>query len=202
MRIIFITGNKVKLEEAKKILGSDYEIINENLDLIEIQSIDNKEVIKHKIEEAYQIAEKKYGSDINVMCEDTGLQIKNLNKFPGALIKFYKENVGLKQIVEFSSGSKATAISVIGFKNKSGTFIFEGKKKGHIIEKENFSLPPDIDQYNCSWDYMFIPNYPKKYSEYSGKTYSEIPKDIKNSMSHRYRVFKKFIAFLEKNGTQ
>ena len=123
-KIVFVTGNKMKLEEAKKILGNKYDVINESIDLTEIQSVNNKEVIKYKINEAYEIASKIYGDDVMVMVEDTGLIFKNMGSFPGALIKFYKDNVGLKGIVKFNGGSKAVAITMIAIKSKNKTYLF------------------------------------------------------------------------------
>jgi inosine/xanthosine triphosphate pyrophosphatase family protein len=43
MNILFITGNKHKLREAKEILGDSVEGLK--LDLLEIQSLDPKEII-------------------------------------------------------------------------------------------------------------------------------------------------------------
>jgi inosine/xanthosine triphosphate pyrophosphatase family protein len=132
-KIIFVTSNENKFKDAQEFINSNFIIINEKLDLLEIQSTDNIEVMKYKIEEAYNkiINMEKYKSDIdniNVICEDTGLICENMHTFPGALIKFYLENVGITGISKYNGNSNSTAISVIGLKNKFDVQIFKGER--------------------------------------------------------------------------
>ena len=51
--LFFATGNKNKVLEVEKILN--FKIIQFDVDLLEIQSINVEEVVKHKIIEAYNI---------------------------------------------------------------------------------------------------------------------------------------------------
>ena len=73
MKITFITGNKNKFEEAQKII-SDLE--QSDIDLTEVQSVDPKEVIEHKLDEA-----KKFMKG-NLVVEDTSLYFEALNGLP------------------------------------------------------------------------------------------------------------------------
>jgi len=187
IKLLFITGNINKVNEARAILGNKFDIENIDIDLPEIQSTDVKEVTKYKVEAAYNEAVKKYGKDVNIICEDTGLHFANMNDFPGALIKFYFKANGTTGISKHNGGSKARAVTIVGLINKKGTFLFEGETKGSVIK------PKKLDEKVTSfgWDPIFIPKYPKEFEQYKGKSYAEIPKEVKNSISQRYKAFKK-----------
>ena len=49
MSLVFITGNIGKHNEAKEVIP---EIIRKDIDLVEIQEIDPKKIIEHKLHEA------------------------------------------------------------------------------------------------------------------------------------------------------
>ena len=94
--VTFLTGNKNKVEEAQKILGNKFKVINKKIDLPEIQSTEVEEVIKEKVQTAYDQLKEP------VFAEDTGVYIDNMNGFPGALIKFYFDklkNIGISEFI-------------------------------------------------------------------------------------------------------
>jgi inosine/xanthosine triphosphate pyrophosphatase family protein len=95
---IFLTGNKNKLAEAKEILPFDFD--NKNIDLDEIQSIDGRKVIGHKLDEAYSKLKRP------VFVDDSSLHIDSMNGFPGALYKFLDKAVGLEGICKQRSSLK------------------------------------------------------------------------------------------------
>ena len=59
-----------------------------DIDLTEIQSVDPKEIIEHKLNEA-----KKHMKG-NLVVEDTSLYFEALNGLPGPLIKWFLKTVG------------------------------------------------------------------------------------------------------------
>jgi inosine triphosphate pyrophosphatase len=204
--IVFITGNEGKRKEVEAILGSTkYSIVNINLEVPEIQSISVEEVTKEKIKSAYELLKSNFKevidkfmekgvkvsniNDVIVICEDTGLYMSDMNKFPGALIKYYLGSIGIEGIVKMNGGSKAKAQTVIGV-IKHGKIMkpFVGNRTGKIANK--------IESTNSfGWDPVFIPDLSKtKYSKYNGKTYAELKKlNIKNEISHRTDAFTKFM---------
>ena len=95
MKVFFLTGNKNKLKEASAIINNSIELENKKIDLDEIQSTLVEEVIKHKVIQAYNIIKEP------CIAEDTGLYIKNMNGFPGALIKYYFDKIINKGISKF-----------------------------------------------------------------------------------------------------
>ena len=87
MTLYFITGNQHKFFEAKKVLP---EIEQVELDLVEIQSMNPKEIITAKLKEAI----KKHPGPL--FCEDVSLNIAAFNEFPGPLVKFWNNSLSLK----------------------------------------------------------------------------------------------------------
>ena len=204
--IVFITGNEGKRKEVQEILGKEYNVINLKLDLPEIQSINVEDVINEKIKSAYKLSEQNFNlikekfkekniiinslKDVIILCEDTGLYIKNMKEFPGALIKFYFESIGSEGIIKRDAKSKAKTICVIGI-IKNGKIIKSiiGKRNGKIANKLN----------GFGWDSVFIPDLAKtKYSIHNGKSYAELDDNIKNKISHRSDAFNKLKKVLSK----
>jgi len=205
--ILFITGNEGKRKEVQEILGEDYEVINLKLDLPEIQSISVEDVMKEKINSAYQSSQENFDlikqkfkeknininslRDIIIICEDTGLCIKNMNEFPGALIKFYYESIGSEGIVKRDANSKSKTICVIGV-------IKNGKIMKPIIGKRNGFIANKLSgEKGFGWDSVFIPDLKNtNYSIHNGKSYAELDEDIKNKISHRSDAFNKLKKIL------
>ena len=79
--LFFITGNENKLREARSIFP---DIKGLNIDLIEIQSIDSRKIIEHKLNDA-----KKHHSG-SFIVEDTSLELISMKGLPGPLIKFFE----------------------------------------------------------------------------------------------------------------
>ena len=170
--IIFLTGNINKVNEAQKIMGEDFLITNKKLDLPEIQSTDVSQVVIEKTKNAYKILKKP------VFCEDTGVYIKNMNGFPGALIKFYFDKLDNKGISKFNGGSKAYAETVIGFHNGKEVITFKGVVNGRISKKPQGK--------GFGWDPIFIPGNTNKLS------FAEMKQSEKNRISMRGKAFRKF----------
>ena len=211
--IVFITGNANKLKEVREILGNEFAVVNINVDLQEIQSTDVKEVIQEKVKEASSIFCKKNildkineefnklditiktFNDFTVICEDTGLHIDSMNigekaekvptkMFPGALIKFYLQALGARGIIEMNKNSKARLSCYIGI-IRNGKIInpIEGIVEGKIAKK--------FSDGGFGFDPCFVPDLSSDSSnnEYRGKSYAELPSEIKNMVSHRAVAF-------------
>lgn len=205
VNIVLITGNEGKRKEIEEILGKSASIINIKMDLPEIQTISVEEVIVEKIKYALEQAktsdvfnqiktkfsEKKITinsiKDFILICEDTGLYIKKMNNFPGALIKFYFESMGNAGIIKRDHGSKAEVMCVIGVVSK-------GKMVKPVIGKVKGKIAKQILGNNgFGWDASFIPNLKNTiYKDSNGKSYAELPNNIKNNISHRFVAFNNF----------
>ena len=173
--LYFITGNENKVKEAKSFINNIQVL---KLDLIEIQSLDSQEIIKHKLEEA-----KKNHSG-NFIVEDTSLTIDCLNGLPGTLIKWFEKSVGLGGIVKIVDAygrNKAVAKCIAGLSLNGEIKFFEGSVNGKIVDAKG--------ENGFGWDKIFIPDG-------YNKTFAEMSSQEKNKISMRKIAFEKLRDYL------
>jgi inosine triphosphate pyrophosphatase len=187
--ITFVTGNQKKLEEVKRILlnksgeagdSLSFSLTNAEINLPELQG-DPITIAKKKCELA---AREMNGA---VITEDTSLCFSALNELPGPYIKRFLDkcgHVGLNKMIEGFEDKSAYASTVVAFcagPNKK-IFLFEGRTEGQIVMPRG--------KLDFGWDPVFEP------IESNGKTYAEMSKDEKDSISHRSRAFAKLREYL------
>lgn len=164
--LYFITGNQKKFEEVQAILGGDLEMLN--IDLDEIQELDAKKIIEHKLQQAF------LHHDGPFIVEDTSLYLDGLQGLPGPFIKWFLKTVGNEGVYKFAEASgnnKATAKTFLGYaKDKNTVQYFEGIIAGTIVPPRG----PD----NFGWDVVFQPD---GYEQ----TFAEMSSDQKNQISMR-----------------
>jgi non-canonical purine NTP pyrophosphatase (RdgB/HAM1 family) len=177
MKLIFVTGNKDKFDEASKIV-TDLEQLD--IDLTEIQSLDSKEIILHKLKEA----ETKV--DGSIVVEDNSLSLECLSGLPGPLVKWFMKtlgNEGLAKIAKSFENTKAIASVIIGYKDGDTTEFFEGSIEGIITNPRG--------ENGFGWDAIFQPVN-------KDKTFAEMTVEEKNEISMRKIAFRKLKDYLDK----
>lgn len=112
-KIIFITGNKHKLEIAKTVLNQhNIDVKNINLEVEETQDTDIEAIaIKSAIAAAKMLNKP-------VIKTDVGFEIEALNGFPGAFGKYVFNWLGTKgvlKLLENEKNRKAKAIEVLAY---------------------------------------------------------------------------------------
>ncbi len=176
--LYFITGNKNKFEEVKKILPNVSQL---DIDLPEIQDIDAQAIIKAKLEEAFNHAEGEF------IVEDTSLYLDCLNGLPGPLIKWFLQamgNEGLVDMVEKLRNDNAVARTIVGYaKGRDKIEFFEGVVEGKIVSPKATT--------GFGWDPIFLPDSHEK-------TFAEMTMEEKNEVSMRRIALDKLKVFLEK----
>jgi|SRR3989338_583957 len=142
--ITFITGNQKKADYLAKYLG--FPVDHVKLDLDEIQSLDLKEIVEHKVRQAYEKIKKP------VIVEDVSLEFAALGRLPGTFIKFFVDEVPFENICSMIDGKtrKATARCVFGYFDGQELKLFEGGLDGEIA-----TTPSGENGYG--WDKIFIP---------------------------------------------
>ena len=184
-KLIFITGNKNKLKEAKQIL-TGFDIESNDVDLPEIQEVNEQLVVEDKIRHALKLF------DSEIFVEDTSLCYDAFNGLPGPLVKWFLKKSGLRGLVDMLSAyddKTAYAKCYIGYGipanegRQEKIIVFEGSVKGRIVE-------PAGDT-NFGWDPIFLPDGHEK-------TFAEMTEQEKNKISHRSLAFEKFKKYLEK----
>ena len=119
-KVIFITGNKHKLEIAKAVLGL-YDIDVENIDLgvDEIQDTNIETIAAKSALSAAKILNKP------VIKTDVGFEIEDLNGFPGAFGKYVFNWLGTDGILRLLDGKKnrkGKSIEVLAYAKPNGEF--------------------------------------------------------------------------------
>jgi non-canonical purine NTP pyrophosphatase (RdgB/HAM1 family) len=178
INVTFVTGNIKKKEYLEKLLN--LKIKNQKVDLDEIQSLDVKEVVKHKVVQAYSILK------VPVLVEDTSLEFEELGGLPGPFIRFFVDNVPLEKVCKMiGENRKAVARCVFGYFDGEKLELIEGSQNGKISE-----IPKGEKVYG--WDKIFIP-------EGYNITRAEMNEedDIKTYL--RTKPIEKVKIFLEKN---
>ncbi|GAA5819016.1 MAG: XTP/dITP diphosphatase [Methanobrevibacter sp. CfCl-M3] len=183
--ITFITGNKHKVEEAKKIFHN-FNIELEHIDL-------GYPELQGKLEDV-AISGAKYASSKlrkSVIVEDAGLFIRALNGFPGVYSSYVQETIGnssILKLMEDIDDRYAEFRSVIGYctpKTEPKTFL--GHVKGQIAFQEKGDK-------GFAFDPLF-------YVEEKDKTFAELSIEEKNQFSHRRNSLEVFINWYKENST-
>lgn len=183
--IHFATGNKKKLEEVVAILAAGqqlpFSVEPAKLDLPELQG-EPEEISKEKC----RIAAKQLGAA--VMVEDTSLCFNALKGLPGPYIKWFLEKLGhdgLNRMLAGFEDKSAYAQCIFAYSPgpDAEPITFVGRTEGKIVPARG---PADF-----GWDPVFLPDD-------FDTTYAEMDKDVKNTISHRYRALDKLRDYLLK----
>lgn len=182
--LLFLTSNKYKILEAKKILNKfGIHFISRNSKGFEIQSDSLEKVAKFCCINAYERFKKP------LFVEDSGLFIDTLNGFPGVYSSYVLKTVGCKGILNLLGQERhrsAKYVCVISFINSKGKIhLFKGEVRGRI----SYSIE---EGKGFGYDPIFIPNgYNKPFSKII---------NVKDKISHRVIALEKFAKYLSKKG--
>ena len=182
LTINFVTSNKNKAKEFKKILEPDIIVNHVEMSYQEMRSDDSEEIAKQSAE---MLANKLKKA---VVVEDSGLFIKALNDFPGTCSAYIYKRIGLPGIIKLMEGVKdrectyKSAVAYCEPGNKPISFL--GKGKGKISEIIR-------GMYGFGHDPIFIP-------EGSSKTYGEM-KNCEEEKKFRRDAVEKLRDYLLKN---
>lgn len=190
MKLVFATNNKHKLEEVKKIIGSEFEILS----LSDINCVEDIPETQNTIEgnasqkSAYIF--NKYR--LNCFADDTGLEIEALNGEPGVYSARYAgegcsfdDNIDL--VLEKLKGvtnRNAEFKTVISLIINGDEHQFTGIIKGTMLkERKGIS--------GFGYDPIFLPLDYKQ-------SFAELSSEEKNKISHRGIASRKLADFLKK----
>jgi len=173
--VTLVTGNPNKLREAREICGSD--LAAHELDLPEIQSLDLKEVLRVKGEEAWNRLQRP------IIVEDTSLELTSLNGFPGPLVKWMLDAIGPEGIARqaIAAGDPGVvAICGLIYKDGDAEMVATGETRGTLVL-------PSRGSGGFGWDPVFQPGE-------SERTYGEMSPEEKNDIGHRGRAWRALIT--------
>jgi non-canonical purine NTP pyrophosphatase (RdgB/HAM1 family) len=165
--LVFVTSNLDKLREAEAVLG--LKLTHKALDLDEIQSLKLEAVVRHKAQSARSQVEGP------VLVEDTSLEMKGMNGFPGPLIKWLLTSVGpggISKLADVFGDRRAVVRCMACAFDGAEEYLGLGVVEGSIASEPRGSG-------GFGWDSVFIP------STGGGLTYAEMETNEKNRISHR-----------------
>ncbi len=179
-KLYFATSNKGKADEASKILRFPIEIVNIELD--EIQSLDSKKIVEHKVQQAFEKIKKP------VFVDDVSLEVFAWNGFPGPFIKFIPEAGGYELLVKMLKGEndkRVKIIATVAYHDGKKIHTIDGSFVGKVVEKRGSS--------GWGFDPYIIPD---GYDQ----TFGEMEENVKNEVSHRARALINFKKLLDSLG--
>lgn len=176
--IYFITGNKHKFAEAKTIMP---ELEQLDIDLPELQEIDDRKVIEHKIKVAFEHHAGPF------IVEDGSLYFDAMHDLPGPFIKWFIKSLGIDDLAALPAklgNTRGRAVVILGYAaNRDDIQYFKGEVVGTIVAprgKKDFGYDP-----------IFQPDgYEKTYGEMTPEEMELVrPRNI------AFRKLKEFLAF-------
>lgn len=190
MKLILATNNPHKVKEVKEILSElGIEILTLKDLGIDIEIDEDQNTFEGNArKKAHTIFEL---IKLPTIADDSGLIVDQLNGEPGVLSSRYageehnyeKNNQKLLQeLKDKPRPHRAKFICVINYKSENEDEIFTGIVEGEIVDS-----PKGINGFG--YDPLFKPDG-------FDVTYAELPSEIKNKISHRYKALKKFRDYL------
>ncbi|KAH6572514.1 hypothetical protein BASA50_010678 [Batrachochytrium salamandrivorans] len=182
--VVFVTGNDNKLREVQAIVGDALpQLTAHKLDLPEMQGTPQS-ISSDKARAAAALLGRP------VLTEDTSLGFVALNGLPGPYIKWFMESVGHAGLNTMLAGfpdKSAFALCIFAYcEPGKDPILFQGRTEGCIVPARG----PTV----FGWDAVFQPDG-------FDLTFAEMDKNIKNSISHRYKALALVKAFFLEQST-
>lgn len=166
-KVTFITGNQSKADYLAKYLGTPF--THQKIDLDEIQSLELREIVEHKVKQAYDIVK------IPVLVEDVSFEYKALGRLPGPFIKYFVTELEPETMCRVIDGMDRSAIGrcMFGYYDGADISIFEGELHGKIAEHP-------AGENGFGWDRIFIPDgYSLTRAQLDDEEYGKVYKIIR-----------------------
>ena len=188
MQLIFATNNQNKVNEIKKVVSGDIDIIPLKEAGIDKDIPEPYDTLEENASTKSKTIFEMTGKDC--FSEDTGLEVVALNGAPGVKSARYagesadsEKNIDkLLHELKYKDDKSAQFRTVISLLLDGKEYFFEGICEGKIIEERR-----GTDGFG--YDSVFIP-------EGSESTFAEMTMEEKNKFSHRKKATQQLIDFL------
>ena len=158
--VIYITGNPEKAANFSRHIGID--IAHHAADLDEIQTTDHRELIEHKVRQAYQQLRRP------VLVEDVFLTYEAWGTLPGPFVKFFVNApngvAAMAHMLDGFTNRRAFASCMFGYFDGEHLEVFEGRIDGEIATEPR-------GEGGYGFDRVFIP------AGYGGRTAAELSQE-------------------------
>lgn len=181
--LFFVTSNRDKFEEARKILEKHgINLIISDISIPEKKYPTEKEVAIAKAYAAIKLLNKP------LIVEDTGIYFEAYNNFPGPNAHIVFDGIGYEGILKLLEGKDRAAFfrtTVTFIKPGLNPISFTGECQGKIGEKVS-------ERVSFAYDTLFIP-------ESETRTFSEMKKEEKELFSHRRKAMEEFVRWFNES---
>lgn len=178
--VTFITGNPEKAAAFSRYIGMD--IFHHAADLDEIQTTDHRELVEHKVRQAYKQLQRP------VLVEDVFFTFEAWGGLPGPFVKFFvTAEDGVENMCRMLDGfdnRQAYASCMFGYYDGSRLEFFESRIEGSVAEH-----PRGTGGYG--FDRVFIPE------GFDGKTAAELTEEEYDRYYTTIKPFVKVREFLQ-----
>ena len=189
-KILFVTNNQHKLQEARQILSGKFDVLSLKDIGFEGEIPETQPTIEGNAIQKVQFIYDRYKTDC--FADDTGLVVPALGGEPGVYSARYagenatfEDNMNLLlEKMKDIKDRKAYFITVIALIKDGKLYTFEGRVDGVITTAPR-------GEKGFGYDPMFLP-------EGFDKTFAEMTAEEKNRISHRGRAVRKLAEFLLK----
>ena len=190
MKIVFATNNPNKIAEIKDLLPEEIQIlslkdINCNQQLPETQN-----TLEGNAKQKAEFVFTNYG--YNCFADDTGLEIEALDNEPGVYSARFagddcSPNDNMQKVLQKLEGEnnrEAKFRTVIALIMNGKTLLFEGECKGEITKEK-------AGEKGFGYDPIFL-------AKGFDKTFAQMSKQEKGTISHRGIATRKLVEFLQR----
>jgi XTP/dITP diphosphohydrolase len=176
LEIVMATSNAHKLEEANFVLKEfGVVLVGQDIKGVEIQSLDPVEVAKASLEAILPAFDRP------LVVEDTGLCVKALEGFPGALASHAARTIGNRGILKLLEGeddrSAYFEAAVAYGVPPDQVWIFTGRAHGSISKEVR-------GERGFGFDPIFVPSG-------HSRTFAQMTLEEKSGISHRALAFRR-----------
>lgn len=181
--LFFVTSNRHKFEEARKVLEKHgINLIISDINIPEKKYPTEKEVAISKAYAAIKLLKAP------LIVEDTGIYFEAYNNFPGPNAHIVFEGIGYEGILKLLEGKNRAAFfrtTVTFIRPELNPVSFTGECQGKISERVSKTI-------SFAYDALFIP-------ESETRTFSEMSKEEKDNYSHRRKAMEEFIKWYKES---
>jgi inosine triphosphate pyrophosphatase len=144
MSFTLVSGNLEKVRVVEAVVGRPIDHVE--LDLDEIQELDQAKISAHKARQAWEIVRRP------LVVWDMAVYLDCLNGFPGPLIKWFWQQVGLDRICEIArltNDDRMTVVSYLTYVDESRLVHFTGTIHGTVAREPR-------GRGGFGWDAIFV----------------------------------------------
>ena len=172
--ITLITGNPNKLRELQEMGLVGVKFHTKSLDLHEIQSLDQHEIINDKLERAYKQLKSP------VIVEDVSAELESLNGLPGPFIKFFEQQLGHDALYKLAKVENEQVVirCLAGYYDGNRKLFGEGILHGTIVAPRGKN--------GFGFDSVIV-------LDGETRTMAEMSPEEKNKISHRGKAFRSLL---------